>query len=174
MSPRKPPPPPAVTIGMASPPRPARKAPPEPLRPAYSARKTDGPESAPPVEVDLDESDARGPAELLAELDAPTRARLERVISKAIAGELGRVRVSSAPPAPSEEPPRSSMRAAAHAGKTAAVKVGVPGLLGAGALTLLGGLVALWRPEYLIPIAKLLLAIAAHYAGSAAPEVVPP
>jgi hypothetical protein len=141
---------------MALPPRPKNQT---PLRAAAE------PPSEPPVEVELEP----------APLDAVTSSRLADVIAKAVAAELGKgVRLSSAPP-PSE-PPRSSMRVAADAGRAAAVKVGkvgVPGLIGVGASTLIAGLIALWRPEYAVPVLKLLAALIAAYNGLPAPEVGP-
>jgi hypothetical protein len=151
----KPPPRPGRTDErMALPPRPNQKTP--------LSRAAAEPSSEPPVDVELEPPPA--------ELDEPTR----ELIAKAIAAALGSngVRISSVPPA-SSEPPRSSMRVAADVGKAAAVKVGVPGLIGTGALTLLGGLVALWRPEYLVPIVKLLMALHAAQSGTPPVEVGP-
>lgn len=153
----RPDPPGRIKESMALPPRPTK-----PLTRAAAESP-----SEPPVVVELDHSP-------LAELDAGTRARLADIIARAVTAELGQVRISSVPPAAeSEPPPRSSMRVAADVGKAAAVKVGVPGLIGTGAITLLGGLVALWRPEYLVPILKLLAAIHAAHTGTPPIEVAP-
>jgi hypothetical protein len=102
-----------------------------------------------------------------AELDEATRKRVAAAIARAITAELGTVRISSVPPE-SGEPPRSSMRAAARG----AGKVGKWGVLASGALSLIGTLIAWWRPEYAGPIAqafKLIAAAILAAAGGGAP-----
>jgi hypothetical protein len=66
------------------------------------------------------------PEQPAAELDAPTQKLLADAIAKAVAGQLGRVRISSVPP----EAPRSSIRAAADA-STRATHIGLAVLGGA-------------------------------------------
>jgi hypothetical protein len=148
------PPPRRKDRSLAQPPRPD----PVPQRSAAAAP----PPSEPPVDVEL-------PG---AELDAPTQRRVADAIAKAIAAELGRVKISSVPP-PESEPPRSSMRVAADVSKAVGKKVGVPGLIGVGASTLVAVIVALFRPEYAVPLLKLLAALIAAYNGVQTPEVAP-
>jgi hypothetical protein len=109
-----------------------------------------------------------------AELDQGTRELLADVIARAIATQLGHVRISSIPP--SEPAPRSSMRVAAqYTGK--GIKWGV---FGSGALSLLGSaIVWVMRPEYAAPLGQALkliagVIVAAVGGGAPARDVVPP
>lgn len=101
-----------------------------------------------------------------AELDEATKRRLADAISKAIAAELGAVRVSSVPP-PSD-PPRSSMRVAASVGAKAGGKVGKVGTMIIGGLAL-AGQILVWfgKPEYASPIGQALKIIAAAIQAAA-------
>lgn len=118
---------------------------------------------------------AGGPV-MPAELDERTRKRVAEIIARAIAAELGNVRISSVPPpgevdpdAPESEPPRSSMRIAARG----AGKLGKWGVYASGALSLIGSaIVWLARPEYAAPLAqalKLIAGVIAAAAGGGAP-----
>jgi hypothetical protein len=107
----------------------------------------------------------KGP-EPLAELDAGTRALLSDAIAKAVAAELGNVRVSSVPPSA----PRSSLRVAA----ASTSKVGKWGTMAIGALAV-AGQVIVWfgKPEYAGPIAqalKLIASLITSAAGGGAPS----
>lgn len=95
-----------------------------------------------------------------AELDDATQRALSLAISKAIASELGRVRVSSVPPSA----PRSSLRvAAAGTGKAGKVITMI-----VGALAVAGQLIV-WvgSPEHAGPIAQALKLIAQVIAAAA-------
>lgn len=115
-----------------------------------------------------------------AELDQGARELLADVIARAIATQLGHVRISSIPPKPSEPDPRSnSIRVAArYTGK--GIKWGVfGGVFGSGALSLLGSaIVWVMRPEYAAPLGQALkliagVILAAAGGGSPAPEAAP-
>jgi hypothetical protein len=147
---------------MALPPRPEKR-----LAPA-----------ALPSELDVEVSStmpppARAPAPPLAELDEATRERINRIIARAIASELGSVRISSVPPpgddeVEQDEPPRSSMRVAARG----AGKVGKYGVFASGVVSLIGSAIALWRPEYAAPLGqalKLIAGVITALAGGGAP-----
>jgi hypothetical protein len=97
------------------------------------------------------------PAVLPAELDESTRNRVAVAIAKAIAAELGNVRISSVPPESDDPAPRSSMRVAADVGGKVG-KWGIKwGVLASGALALVGQVIV-WtmRPEYAAPLAQAL------------------
>lgn len=102
------------------------------------------------------------PAALPAELDESTRNRINSAIARAIAAELGNVRISSVPPESAETPPpRSSMRVAADVGGKVG-KWGIKwGVLASGALALVGQVIV-WttRPEYAAPLGQALKLIA--------------
>lgn len=145
----------------ALPPRPGRKAPPEP-----ESFDVEVPEpSLPPL--------ALRPFEIEGvELDEPVRSQLSEAIAKAVAGTLGHVRISSVPPSA----PRSSMRVAADAAIVGG-KVGLKGLkwgaIVSGALSFSASLIV-WtmRPEYAAPLAqalKLLAQVIAMAAGGGPP-----
>lgn len=117
------------------PPRPERKLAPEP---------EEG------FDVEVPEPSLPPPA-MPAEADEGTRHRLIDAMLKAAAAELGQVRISSVPPEPSEpEPPRSSIRVAAKVGGKYALK----GVTLTGAVTLIASVIALWKPEYKMPLAQ--------------------
>lgn len=110
-----------------------------------------------------------------AELDEDTRRKLADVIARAIAGQLGHVRISSIPPSAPE--PRSSIRVAAkYAGKYTG-KVGKLSVYVSGALSIIGTVIAWWRPEFAAPLAqaaKLIAGVIVSAAGGGAPAPEPP
>lgn len=119
------------------------------------------------------------PAMPPAELDEDTRQELTDAIARAITARLGHVRISSIPPSgPKSESPRSSIRVAAqHSGTV--LKLGV---LGTGAFSLLGSLIA-WvlQPQYAAPlgqagklIAGVIVDAILAAAGHAPPAAEPP
>lgn len=144
---------------------------PEPPRPRSTAVAPDTPAPAADlVEVDVPVTGpppARLPAPI-AQLDESTRNRVAAVIARALAAELGEVRISSVPP-PSDAPPRSSMRAAADGTLT----VGKWSVFASGAISLLGTIIALcFRPEYAAPLGqalKLILSVILAATGGSTP-----
>jgi hypothetical protein len=147
------------SAGMALPPRPEKRLPPVDVR--------GEPRIYLPSEMDVEvpvptiPPPARASVPLPAELDEATRSRVAEAIARAIAAELGSVRISSVPP-PSSEPPRSSMRVAADVGGKVG-KWGIKwGVLGSGALAL-AGQVIVWtmKPEYAAPLGQALKLIGA-------------
>jgi hypothetical protein len=101
----------------------------------------------------------------LVELDEGARALLSDTISRAVASELGNVRISSIPPTA----PRSSIRVAADV--TGKVSKWVTMTVGALALI---GQVIVWvaKPEYAAPLAqalKLIASVITSLAGGGAP-----
>lgn len=147
---------PGRTSGVALPPRPA------PLPRGFDLPVIKTGSTMPPAPGEL-------PAALPAELDESTRNRVAAAIAKAIAAELGNVRISSVPPPSSEpEPPRSSMRVAADVGGKVG-KWGIKwGVLGSGAVALVGQVIV-WtmKPEYAAPLAQAFKLIGAAIAAAA-------
>ena len=93
-----------------------------------------------------------------AELDAGTRQLLTDAIAKAVAAELGNVRVSSAPP------PRSSLRVAA----AGTGKLGKWGTMAIGGLAVFGQVIVWFgKPEYAGPIAQALKIIGSMISAAA-------
>jgi hypothetical protein len=162
---------------MENPPRPRRPAaiapPPAPLPRGFDVEVpvTVGGSTVPPAPREL-------PAALPAELDERTRNRVAVAIAKAISAELGNVRISSVPPESAEPAPRSSMRVAADVGGKVG-KWGIKwGVLGSGAVALIGQVIV-WtmKPEYAAPLAQALkiigAAIAAAAGGAPSGDVTP-
>jgi hypothetical protein len=101
-----------------------------------------------------------------AELDRNTQQLLSEAIAQAVAAQLGRVRISTIPP---DSAPRSSMRAVAHAGGW----LGKWSVYVSGGVSLLGSLIAIWKPEYAAPLSqsvKLILALVQAWVGSVPPS----
>ena len=105
-----------------------------------------------------------------AELDTATRELLANAIARAITAQLGRVRISSIPPKPPSEPPRSSIRVAAKG----TGKLGKWGTMAVGGLAIAGQIIVWFgKPEYASPIAQALKIIASmlvSIAGGGAPS----
>lgn len=139
----------------------------KPPRPSPRLAAAEPPAEIVEVDVPVTVPPPRAPA--TAELDVPTRNRVALAIARAIAAELGEVRISSVPP-PSEPAPRSSMRAAA----SGVGKVGKWSVFASGALSIVGTLIALcFRPEYAAPLAqalKLIAGVLAAMAGGGSPS----
>jgi hypothetical protein len=125
-------------------------------RPPRPPRRRDAPLEEVPVVV-------AEPEGSLVELDEGARVQLADAIARAISAELGRVRISSvAPPPPSElEPPRSSIRVAANVGGKVGKWSIKWGVLGSGALALVGQVIV-WtmKPEYAAPLGQAVKLIA--------------
>lgn len=107
----------------------------------------------------------------LAEIDESTRTLLADAIAQAVTAQLGRVRISTAPPPVSA--PRSSIRAAAKGGG----KLGKWGTMTVGGLALVGQVIV-WsaKPEYAGPIVqaiKLIVGVIMSLTGGH-PDVAPP
>lgn len=146
--------------------------PPPPPRPAPRLREAEverAPIAPPPLDVPV-------------ELDAPTQRLLSDAIAKAIAEQLGSVRISSVPPPKpkSSTPPpsgiRASMRAAADVGSKVVGKGGKVAIFGSGVLSLAASTIV-WvaKPEYAAPLAQALtllakVILAAFGGGAPIPE----
>lgn len=115
-------------------------------------RKLASPPEPEGFDVDVPEPSLPPPPPLPAEADESTRSRLIDAMLKAAAAELGpgKVKISSVPPKAGDEPPRSSIRVAAKATGKWALK----GVTLSGAVTLAASAIALWKPEYKMPIAQ--------------------
>lgn len=138
--------------------------PPKPPRPRVLHGEFLDPLAAPPVPREFG-SRSVSPLPELAELDAPTQRLLADAIAKAVAEQLGRVRISSVPPpgepAPSSEPPSSRIRTSIRAGAKATGKVGKWSVFASGVLSLTGTLIAvLFKPEYAAPLGQAVKLIA--------------
>jgi len=124
------------------------------------------------------------PLDIPVELDVPTQKLLSDAIAKAIAEQLGSVRISSVPPpkpkSESSTPPpsgiRASMRAAADVGSRVVGTGGKVAIFGSGVLSLAAStIVWIAKPEYAAPLAQALtllakVVLAAFGGGAPIPE----